>query len=208
MSLEDAIAVIDKYPAEYVQPYMLGESLLYPSEDFKTVCEYIKSKDSQLVLYTNGMLPIPEDIPFDKVVFSVDGISQKGAVLTRVGSDFSKIEKNIIDYDGYKVIRVAVSDHNRNYKDVIKDYWSPIPVAFVEIWDYDKDYPQEDTKCWRQQKHLAVGSDLTGYPCCGPVGFKTPLGNVLENDAVKIKEGLDWNSLCSVCAIRDDNERI
>ena len=115
------------------EPLLLGEKLI-------SMIEYAKNNGiAEINLNTNGVLLNPQlsqkliDAELDKILFSIDAISEEAYNKIRVGGDFNKVIHNIKYFINLKtnsqsskpevIVQFIEMEENAHETDKFKDFW-------------------------------------------------------------------------------------
>lgn len=218
MSLALAYSLLNqakKGGAESVKLQYRGEPMMYPF--FVHVLRVAKKLGLYVHFNTNGTLLdkrlIETLIKFkvDKIIFSVDGATEKTYEKIRVGAKFQKIQENIMDLYAWKQLRDSkypmiaihgiVNDINREEMEggLFEKMWRPFAqeIAYMEEFDLIDGSidatPLPDWHCGQLWQRLFILVDGGVLPCCSGIDFENDIfysvGDVNHQTLKEI-----WNS--------------
>lgn len=190
MSLELFKAIVRASPfVKEVHPNTRGEPLLYPH--IIEAIQFCKDLKKTVGMYTNGSCVTKKmalellNCGLDKITFSIDDCDPKRYALTRRGTDFYEVQRNLRrmvalrDARRYQTkifVRATLTDINRDHQQEIREFWSFadnfrfVPVIDVMPYEQAKVKPlhfnEEPLYCPDPWETLAVRWDGTPVLCC------------------------------------------
>lgn len=199
-----------------------GEPLLHP--DLVDMVRYAKSKNFSKVYFTSNALLMDEakaraliEAGLDAVTFSIDGATKETYLSIRRGSDYEKVERNVLrfheirDQMGTKkpitsLNTILMTQTEGEIYDVLRK-WEPvfdvvnlIPVGtYGNVEDHSTvrvDKPKfETTPCHHVFDRLMVFTNGDATVCCGDINGALCVGNVKEQTIQELWKGEKFNRI-------------
>jgi len=146
-----------------------------------------------------------------RIMISVDAHSSETFRKIRVGGNYEKVKKNIINLIKIRnsldlklpVIRTSfvIQKANAHEAEAFKKFWQNI-VDYVHVQIYQKPYetsedfriqgceiPSEGFRCDQPYNRIVIRADGTVLPCCSFYAYELSMGNVTNSTVYDI-----WNS--------------
>lgn len=194
----------------------------------KDLDKYIRyAKDSgilDIMFNSNGLLLTKDisrkliDSGLTRIMISVDAFSKEGYEKQRIGGDYDKLVKNILDFIELRnsmgaklpLIRLSFLAHAHNIHEIepFLEFWrdkvdffalQSLRDAFLldeeksnefrEYFDIDTEKIEEFFNCPQPFVRVMVRNNGDVIPCCSFYGMKLPIGNIYNQSIYEIYNG-------------------
>jgi len=209
-------SIIDDFPeVKQVEPGWFGEGSLHPQ--FYEMLEYMKERSKDILIYTNASIdPVRlADIEPLQVVFSIEADNKELHEKIRRGLKWETVYNNIMEFQRLKkrtrtVVRMTVTDENRNRISEIKKFW----IKRVDVVSaYNEHSAGRDVGgCYREIKTCSKPDDFMVIAwngdciiCCTDYNRSVVLGNVRDgarkiwDEGARQRESIRNGEMLDIC---------